>query len=181
VITEVQPELMSIAATANDVMPLIARAMVDFAHNPAYAVGCLFNELKPRMAMTTHISYDEYSNTELQAEIRNLYKGPFHFGAPDLVVVNLTRDKVWVREGVVPRFPSMSRPKFDVAALGGLIIPAPKNKRADVQQQSIRDAEILPSAYYPKGHQPDLIESWPTDKPVFIPEDQVPPGLKLKP
>ena len=178
-ITEVQAELMSISAAVNGVMPVIGRVTVDLAHNPGYAAGYLFNKLMPRMAMTTHVEFDVYSNTELQAEIRNLWKGPFHLGAPDMVVVNLTRDKVWVREGVVPRYPSMSPPKFDIAAMGGLVIPAPRHKREDIQQQSIRDAQISPDDYYPKGYKPDLLEGWPTDKPVFIPKDKVPPGLWL--
>lgn len=181
VITEVQPELMSISALVNGVMPVIGRTTVDQAHNPGYAAGYLFDKLKPRMAMTTHMGYDGYSNPELLAEIRNRYNGPFHFGAPDMVVVNLTRDKVWVRDGVVAAFPSMAPPKFDIAAMGGLVIPAPRVKRQDVQEQSIRDAEIPPSDYYPKGYEPELIPFWPTEKPIFIPEDQVPPGLWLRP
>ncbi len=35
-----------------------------------------------------------------------------------MVVVNLTRDKVWVRDGVVPDYPSQAAPKFDIAAMG---------------------------------------------------------------
>jgi len=40
----------------------------------------------------------------------------------------------------------MTPPKF-VAAMGELIIPAPRAKRQDVQEQSIRDAEISPDDY----------------------------------
>ena len=87
-------------------MPVIARNTIDSAHNPAYAAGYLFNAVKPRMAMTTHMSYDPYANAEMLSQIRYHYKGPFHFGAPDMIVVNLTRDKVWVRDGVVPDYPS---------------------------------------------------------------------------
>jgi ribonuclease Z len=90
------------------------------------------------------------------------------------------RFMVWVRDGIVPDFPSMAPPKFDIAAMGGLVIPAPRVKRQDVQEQSIRDAEISPDEYYPKGYKPDLISFWPTTKPIFIPADQVPPGLWLK-
>ena len=180
-ITEVQPELMAISAAVNGVLPVIGRNTVDMAHNPGYAAGYLFNKVKPRMAMTTHMGYDTYSNPELLAEIRHHYKGPFHFGAPDMIVVNLTRDKVWVRDGVVPDFPSQAPPKFDIAAMGGLVIPAPRNKRQDFQEQSIRDGEIPPDDYYPKGYKPELIPFWPTSKPVFIPADKVPPGLWLKP
>ena len=76
-------------------------------------------------------------------------------------------------------YPNMAPPQFDMAE-GGLIIPAPKNKRADIQKQSIRDAEINPDIYYPKGYRPDLIESWPSDKPVFLPESKVPENMKMK-
>ena len=65
--------------------------------------------------------------------------------------------------------------------MGGLVIPAPRNTRHESQQQSIRDAEIPPDDYYPKGYKPDLMQDWPTDKPVFIPADKVPPGLWLHP
>jgi ribonuclease BN (tRNA processing enzyme) len=180
VITETQVELASIAATVNGALPVIYRNTVDVAHNPGYAAGYVFEQLKPRMAMVTHTSYDSYSNSELLSEIRYHYKGPFHMGAPDMVVVNLTKDKVWVREGVIPDFPSQSPPKFDVAAMGGLVLPAPRNLRKDFQQQSIRDAEISPDLYYPPGYKPELIPAWPSTKDVMIPAAQVPPGLWLK-
>ena len=74
----------------------------------------------------------------------------------------------------------MAPPKFDIEAMGGLVIPAPRNTREKAQQQSIRDAQIPPADCYPNGYKPDLMESWPADKPVFIPKDKVPPGLWLK-
>jgi hypothetical protein len=58
--------------------------------------------------------------------------------------------------------------------------PAPRNKRQDFQEQSIRDAEIPPDDYYPKGYKPELIPFWPTSEPIVIPAEQVPPGLWLK-
>ena len=64
----------------------------------------------------------------------------------------------------MPDFPSLAPPKFDIAAMGGLIIPAPRNKRQDFQEQSIRDAEIPPDEYYPKGYKPELIPFWPTEQ-----------------
>ena len=42
------------------------------------------------------------------------------------------------------------------------------------QEHSIRDAQINPDLYYPKEYHPELVESWPSDKPVFIPESKVP-------
>ncbi len=174
VITEVQVELMSISSGVNGVLPVMGRMTVDTSHNPGYAAGYLFNQLKPRLAMTTHMSYDSYSNPELFAQIREHYQGPFHFGAPDMIVVNMTTDKLWVREGVLPEYPNVSPPKFDVSAMGGLLMPPAKFDRADIQQQSIRDAEIPPEDYYPDGYLPELITVWPTDKPIFIPKEMIP-------
>ena len=148
---------------------MMGRMTVDTSHNPGYAAGYLFDQLKPRLAMTTHMSYDAYSNPELLAQIRNTYKGPFHFGAPDMIVVNMTADKIWVRDGVLPEYSNVAAPKFDTGATGGLIIPVPKYNRSDIQQQSIRDAEIPPEDYYPEGYAPEMINEWPTDKPLFIP------------
>ena len=34
----------------------------------------------------------------------------------------------------------------------------------DLQEQSIRDAQIDPELYYPEGYMPHLMEEWPTDK-----------------
>jgi ribonuclease Z len=173
VITEVQVELMSISAGINGVLPIMGRITVDTSHNPGYAAGYLFNEVKPRLGMTTHMSYDAYSNPELLAQIREKWKGPFHFGAPDMIVVNMTPDKIWVRDGVIAEYSNVAPPKFDVQAQGGLVIPPAKYNRTDIQQQSIRDAEIPPENYYPKGYAPEAITEWPTDKPLFIPAEMM--------
>jgi ribonuclease Z len=182
VITEIYPELNAIGSVVSGVMPVIGRITLDQAHDSAYAAGYLYNQLKPRMAMGTHVSYDSYSNYELLAEVRENWKGSFQLGAPDGVVVNLTKDKVWVRDGVLPPYPNMAAPQFDMAqGGGGLIIPAPKNLRSDVQSQDIRDAEINPDLYFPKGYKPDLILDWPSPgKPIFIPESKISDNMKLK-
>ena len=66
-------------------------------------------------------------------------------------------------------------------AKGGLILPAPKYLRSEVQSQDIRDLEINPDLYYPKGYKPDLIQDWPSPgKPVFLPESKVPEQMKMK-
>lgn len=177
-VTEIQPEVVGIAAQTMGVMPFMARATMDMAHNPAYAAGYLYNETKPRLAMGTHVLHDTWSEAEILAEVRHHWKGPFRMGAPDMVVVNVTKDKIWVRDGVLAEYPNMSPPTFDMAPAHGLVVPAPRRSRADIQDPSIRSAEIPPSAYYPEGYQPKLIEDWPTDKPIYLPEKMVPPGLK---
>lgn len=176
VITEVQVELNSISAGVNGVLPVMGRMTVDTSHNPGYAAGYLFDKIKPRMGMTTHMSFDAYSNIELVAQVRENWKGPFHFGAPDMIVVNMTKDKIWVRDGVLPEYSNVAPPKFDIEAAGGLLIPAPKYSRSDIQLQETRDAEISPELYYPEGYAPELITEWPTEKPIFIPKEMMGKG-----
>ena len=79
----------------------------------------------------------------------------------------------WCRITRVRRRRSSTSPRW------GLVIPAPRNKRQEFQEQSIRNAEISPDDYYPKGYKPELIPFWPTTKPLFIPAEQVPAGLWL--
>jgi ribonuclease Z len=177
-ITEIQADTVATSSKSLGTMPLVARYTMDLAHNPAYAAGYLYQQVKPRLAMGTHVLYDPSSAAEIFAEVGVHWKGPFRLGAPDMVVVNMTKDKIWVRDGVLPKYPAISAPQFDVPVGGGLVVPAPRNNRAAIQQSSIRDAEIKPGLYYPAGRQPVLIEEWPTKKAVYLPEKMVPPAMK---
>jgi hypothetical protein len=96
------------------------------------------------VAEAFHALVDRLIVPGLVAEIRTHWNGPFAFGAPDMVVVNMTKDRIWVRDGVVSKYPNMAPRQFDMASSGGLVVPAPFNRRQDVQEQSIRDAEIPP-------------------------------------
>ncbi len=179
-VSETQPEVVAISSGVQGVPPFVGRYTIDTHHSPSYAVGYIFNQVKPRMAMTTHMPYDPYINAETIAEVREHWKGPFHFGAPDMVVVNVTKDQIWVRDGVIPDYPNVRAPNADasIAQFGGLVVPVPIYQREDLQAQSIRDAEIDPNVYYPEGYHPLLMQDWPTKKPLFIPEEKVPASMK---
>ena len=75
-ITEIQPEIVAIGSQALGLMPFMGRFTMDIAHNPAYAAGYLYDQVKPRLAMGTHMMFDEYSTAELYAEVREHWKGP---------------------------------------------------------------------------------------------------------
>jgi ribonuclease Z len=130
--------------------------------------------------MATHVSFDEYVVPEMVAEVRTHWSGPFAFGAPDMVVVNMTKDRIWVRDGVIPKFPNTASPQLDMAPNGGLMIPALPHGRQAVPEQAIRDAEISPGQYYPKGYQPDLLPFWQSEKSLFLPENKVRERMKEK-
>ncbi len=162
------------------VPPFIGRYTVDIHHTPGYAAGLLCSYVQPRLCMTTHMSHDPYQDSEVIAEIREHWDGPYHPGAPDLVVVNMTKDKLWVREGVVSEFPNNKPPRADasIARYGGLVVPVPPLSREDIQESFVREMEIDPSLYYPEGYAPILLRDWPAQKPLFIPDSLIPPAMK---
>ncbi|HEX5939653.1 MAG TPA: ribonuclease Z, partial [Dehalococcoidia bacterium] len=130
---------------------------IDQAHSPHYAVGYMFNKIQPRLAMVTHTSYDEELVAEILAGIRVHYSGLFQFGAPDVVVVNVTKDAVWTRKAALPEAGNMSRPSpreaaelFDLSPTNlEVSFPDPCQNPADIQEPFVRDKEIDPKKYYP--------------------------------
>ena len=52
--------------------PIILNTTIDQAHSPHYAIGYMFNKIQPRLAMVTHLSYDE----ELIPEIVSGFGSP---------------------------------------------------------------------------------------------------------
>jgi len=176
-ITETQAELISISSGVQGVPPFLGRYTIDTHHTPGYAAGYLMNQVKPRLGMVTHMQFDAYQNEETVAEIRHHWKGPFHFGAPDGVVVNVTKDKIWVREGIIPDYPNNRSPQFDFDD-GQLVVPLPRNKREDIQEPFVREQEIDPDEYYPEGYKPILLEDWPVDSDLVVDLETLPDSLE---
>ena len=181
-VTENMPEIVSISSGVAGVPPFVGRYTVDTHHTPGYAVGYLCNQIQPRICMNTHLQHDPYQDPEVIAEVREHWDGPYHPGAPDMVVVNVTKEQIWVRDGVVADYPNNKAPNADrsIALYGGLVVPPPRYQREDIQEQYIRDVQIDPDLYYPEGYKPLLMENWPTDKAIFIPDSLVPPSMKSK-
>jgi ribonuclease BN (tRNA processing enzyme) len=175
-ITETQAALMAISSGVAGVPPVIGRYTIDNHHTPAYAAGYMANLIEPRLLMTTHMAFDPYQNDETVVEIREHWKGPFHLGAPDGIVVNVTKDAIWVREGILPDYPNNRSPQQDFSN-GHFIIPAPNTSREEIQHHGIRDSEVDPAEYYPEGYQPELLEQWPIDTALVVPIEDAPPSL----
>jgi len=93
-VTEQQPELVEISSGVQGVPPFLARYTIDTHHTPGYAAGYVANLVQPRLFMTTHMPFDLYLNEEAVAETREHWSGPFHFGAPDGIVVNVTKEQI---------------------------------------------------------------------------------------
>ena len=175
-VTELQPEVVEINAGVQGVPPFLARYTIDTHHTPGYAAGYLANQIKPRMFMTTHMNFDPFLNEETVAEVRHHWKGPYHFGAPDGIVVNMTKDSVWVREGILPDFPNSRAPQQDFTN-GQLIVPLPPTDRTKIQEPFVREQQIDPKKYYPEGYMPELLEEWPVDSDLVVPVENLPEEL----
>jgi hypothetical protein len=132
-VTEMQPELVEISSGVQGVPPFLARYTIDTHHTPGYGAGYIANLVQPRMFMTTHMPFDPYLNEEAVAEVRQHWDGPFHFGAPDGIVVNITKEQIWVREGILPDFPNNRAPQFDFSN-GQLVVPHPPTSREEIQE-----------------------------------------------
>jgi ribonuclease BN (tRNA processing enzyme) len=176
-VTELQQEVVEINSGVQGVPPFLGRYTIDTHHTPAYASGYLANQIQPRLFMTTHMSFDPYLNEEAVAEVREHWKGPFHFGAPDGIVVNVTKDQIWVREGILPDFPNSKAPQFDFSN-GQLVVPHPPTSRAEIQEPFVREQQIDPEKYYPEGYHPELLEEWPVEGDLVVPLEHVPDSLK---
>ena len=167
---------MSISSGVQGVPPFLGRYTIDTHHTPAYAAGYVANMVQPRLFMTTHMAFDPYQNEETVAQVREHWKGPYHFGAPDGIVVNVTKDQIWVREGVLPDFPNSRSPQFDFSN-GQLIVPHPPTSREEIQEPFVREQEIDPDLYYPDDYHPKLLPEWPVEGDLVVPLDQAPSEL----
>lgn len=117
---------------------------------------------------------------DLAVEVEDEFSGVL--GRPDAganvgIVVNMTKELVWVREGILPDYPNSRAPQFDFTN-GQLIVPHPTTSREEIQEPFVREQQIDPKKYYPPGYMPHLLENWPVDGDIVIPIDLMPEKLK---
>ena len=133
-------------------------------------MGYLFNEIQPRVGMATHLEYEHNTNNEVVAGVRAHYDGLFLFGAPDVQVVNVTKDAIWSREAVLPELGTVSRPTpqqiVEIFGEDGVLpdvleISSGRLKREEQQDQYLRDIEIDPALYTPPDVARELVTALP--------------------
>jgi hypothetical protein len=87
-----------------------------------------------------------------------------------VVVVNVTKDAVWVRDAVLPQLGTVARPSkpeqlIEMFGKDGKLpdvieIPGPKTTREAEQDPYLREIEIDPKKYTPDDVQRDLVTKW---------------------
>jgi ribonuclease Z len=131
--------------------------------------------------MATHIEYEQGTNNEVVAGVRAHYDGLFLFGAPDVQVLNVTQDAVWLREAVLPELGTVSRPTpeqmkrawFPDGEIPEMLEISPCNlPREEQQDPYLREIEIDPAKYMP----PDVMRELVTELPPTL---QIPVGEML--
>jgi len=177
-ISEAQTATVSLSSRALGMPAALSSYIVDTSHTPAYGLGYICKEAKPKVCVATHYSYDDVFNNETVAEIRAHWKGAFAFGAPDLVTFNIHGDgKVWWREGIAGDSSQTPRPKFTSEKIK---FPAPRHQVYDVINEKIEANELDPELWYPKGHKPDLVREWPLTKDIEMPNPFAKPAKEGK-
>ena len=117
----------------------------------------MINQVQPRLGMVTHMAYDREVVNEAIAGVRVHWKGLFVLGAPDGVVINVTKDAVWARAAVLPDSGNFKKPTTETELrqmFGGQIpetmrIPEPQNTREELLSPGVLAIEIPPSAFVP--------------------------------
>lgn len=141
---------------------------IDTYHTPYYAAGYLFKQVNPRLAMITHTNYEETLMGESIAEVRAHWPGLFVFGAPDVMVVNITKDSIWPRKANIPTGNPTGSLDPRVMSPGGKIpdkikLPNPTFPREEQQEKYLRDMEIDPDKYYPDDVNRRVTKRWPKE------------------
>lgn len=171
-VSELQQDLPVLQSMKFGIPEAIANYTVDTSHSPHYAVGYMMKQINPRAGMVTHLTYDEDVVAETVAGVRTHWDGLFLFGAPDVAVVNVTKDAIWYRMAALPEaagaVPPM-RELMEKAAAAGvplpkeIVFPNPRLPREQQQEQATRDAEIDPKKYYPPDVARELLTQWPNN------------------
>jgi ribonuclease Z len=171
-VSELQPDTMNLQAVKFGIPPLMGLVPVDVAHTVHYAAGYLFKQVQPRLAMATHLSYDEELVPEMVAGVRTHYEGLFQFGAPDGVIVNVTKKAIWTRKAAMPESTNFARPKakeaMDLFGVGltksTVDFPNARKALSDIEDPDTRAAlEIDPKLYYPADVYRTPNPNWPKD------------------
>jgi len=119
-----------------------ANSMIASSHILPEALGKIFAETKPRLAVATHILSNANTTQPTIDGIRKYYDGPLVLGQ-DFMVFNVTKDKITQRMGVGPKNPwmhteakSTGMPQFKEDNLNSdlilnSVIPACKDAKGD--------------------------------------------------
>jgi ribonuclease Z len=174
-VTETQLDLGKLMELKMGVPDWWYNYMIDTHHTTHYAAGYMFDQVQPRLAMITHLEYEQDLVNEITAGVREHYDGLFAFGAPDVVVVNVTKDAIWIRDAALPGMAGSPRPNPLDMFPGGvetmpdeIVLPPVEIPREAQQAEYLREIEIDPSLYTPDDVSRELVTSLPDEMKIDL-------------
>ncbi|MCX6090274.1 MAG: MBL fold metallo-hydrolase [Candidatus Atribacteria bacterium] len=87
-----------------------ATAVQNNSHTPQKALGYIFSQTNPRLAVATHFQVNDDTTGPALNDIRSWYKGPVVI-ATDLLVINVSKSEIRQRMAVVSDFAWYPHPK----------------------------------------------------------------------
>ena len=170
-VTELQPDIGKVMEQKSGIPAAIYNSTIDLVHTDHYATGYMIKQVNPRMGMVTHMAFDRDLVSESMAGIRQHWDGLFCFGAPDGVVVNVTKDAVWTRDWAVSDSANMKgtrsfSPSELRAMFGGdempttFRVPTPRYSKDDLVSAEIQATEIAGQVFTPADVQRHTIEDF---------------------
>ena len=170
-VTELQSDTAQVTQMKTGLPPAIYNLTIDTVHTDHYATGYMINQVQPRIGMVTHMAYDHDLVGESMAGVRVHWKGLFALGAPDGVVVNVTKDAIWTREAAMPESGNMRRPSTPHEMRQWLGDPIPAILKVPdaeydidtVLSADIRKTEIDPRKITPQDVQRPLTRRFPKE------------------
>jgi ribonuclease Z len=169
-VTETQSDLGKLMEMKLGVPSWWYNYMIDTHHTPHYAAGYMFDQIQPRIAMVTHMEWEQDLVNEVTAGVREHYDGLFAFGAPDVQVVNVTKDAIWIRDAALPGLSGSPRPNPMDMFPGGpdsmpdsITLPPVRRPRESQQDAYLREIEIDPRDYLPADVYRDSVTSLPDE------------------
>jgi ribonuclease Z len=144
----------------------MAALTLDVHHTTHYGAGYLANLVQPRLALASHVSFDRELIGEMMAGVRLHYQGMFAFGI-DHTVVNVTKDRLWIREAALPDTANIARPTpqwMMQNIFGGkapTVLPKQQWTIAGNQEKAVRDLEIDPALFTPQDQMRPWVREWP--------------------
>jgi ribonuclease Z len=175
-VTECQNDIGKLMSMKMGIPVELYNYVIDTHHTPHYAAGYLMKQINPRIGMVTHLELEPGLHNELSAGIRAHWDGLFVVGAPDVKVVNVTKDAIWTREASLIGLANPKKPDTkDALSLawdtsrgaGNFLLPAVKTPREAQQDEFVRKLEIDPAKYYPPDVNRPLVLQMPTVKDIL--------------
>ena len=170
-VTEVQNDIGALMSQKMGLPAPLFNYVIDTHHTPHFAAGYLMSQINPRIGMATHLFEEPGLSAELVAGVREHWDGLFVLGAPDVRVVNVTKDAIWARDAALPELGNPARPDMpkmltqlipDGAPMPKEVsFPAVKLPREEQQDEYVRQMEIDPVKYMPPDVLRDLVTTMP--------------------